>query len=540
MAQQQPAAAAAAAPSPPRSFYRRELPPACVAFSSAAGRALFAEALAAGGAESYWRLSECFHTQSEPAFCGLGALAMVLNALAVDPGRVWKGAWRWFDESMLDCCVPLPQVARDGIVLDALACLARCNGAAVLARRAPPEEEEEAQAAEQAQALPDAEAAAPAREGGGAAAAAPAGTSAAAAALPQCTYDEFLSDLRASCFAPVQGGCGSSPHAGAPSHLIVSYSRAALGQSGGGHFSPVGALAPTSGMALIMDVARFKYPPHWVPLSALWAAMRRRDPATRLPRGYLRLSAAAVAGASPVGAFITLSRRRSSSCCCAGGAADAADAWLDFLTGGGESGGALRAALAAAPGDAEDADADAALRAAAVRVRQEVARLPPLAAAVERYEPLAPCGGAAAAAVLAAVRSGALHAALLDAFASSSTSDAPLPTPPLHAWEVDALALLLLAAPADAWAGAAPGVLSRAWLPPGPGADEVAHLRAQLAALTCCDVAACDAQGGRCCPPPAAAAAAAAAAAGVGDDGASAVVPRGGCGDSSCRAAAPP
>lgn len=41
--------------------------------------------------ESYFRLAEQFRTQDEPAFCGLSTLTMVLNALAVDPGRVWKG-----------------------------------------------------------------------------------------------------------------------------------------------------------------------------------------------------------------------------------------------------------------------------------------------------------------------------------------------------------------------------------------------------------------------------------------------------------------
>jgi glutathione gamma-glutamylcysteinyltransferase len=46
----------------------------------------------------------------EPAFCGLGTLAMVLNALGVDPKRVWKGPWRWFSEQLLDCCEPLEVV----------------------------------------------------------------------------------------------------------------------------------------------------------------------------------------------------------------------------------------------------------------------------------------------------------------------------------------------------------------------------------------------------------------------------------------------
>lgn len=57
-------------------------------------------------------------TQDEPAFCGLASIAMVLNALAIDPKRAWKGPWRWFHEQMLDCCQPLDQVLQTGIVLE--------------------------------------------------------------------------------------------------------------------------------------------------------------------------------------------------------------------------------------------------------------------------------------------------------------------------------------------------------------------------------------------------------------------------------------
>lgn len=59
--------------------------------SSADGRRLFREALIEGNMESYFRLAEQFRTQDDLAFCGLSTLTMVLNALAVDPGRVWKG-----------------------------------------------------------------------------------------------------------------------------------------------------------------------------------------------------------------------------------------------------------------------------------------------------------------------------------------------------------------------------------------------------------------------------------------------------------------
>ena len=431
-----PVEAPAAAPEA-RSFYRRPLPASCVAFGSAEGRALFLEALRCGCADGYWRLAETFHTQSEPAFCGLASLAMTLNALAVDPERVWKGAWRWFDESLLDCCVPLPEVAATGITLDALACLARCNGAAVAARRAPADRAGEA--------VPSASESAPPED-------APAGTGDAGAMLPEAEFAEFEADVRAACEA---GG-------GTPRHvLLASYSRAALGQTGDGHFSPLAAFAPESRMVLIMDVARFKYPPHWVALDALWAAMRRTDAATGLPRGYLRLSAARDAGATPPGALLTFSRRGRGAACCA--TESAADLWVAFLRGP-----ALADALAAPPGD-PPADT---LAAAVARVRAAAAALPPVTATVEVYVPM--CGGAetARAAVLASTRTLPLCAAL----GGSGDSDV-------------ALTLLLLAAPPEAWGRAAPAVRDAATLPPGAAAvDEVVHLRAQLEALAppCC------------------------------------------------------
>ncbi len=71
-------------------------------------------------------------TQDEPAFCGLASLAMVLNALSIDPRRTWKGSWRWFHEAMLDCCrwervgwlgkatwrAVVPRKASDAVVTD--------------------------------------------------------------------------------------------------------------------------------------------------------------------------------------------------------------------------------------------------------------------------------------------------------------------------------------------------------------------------------------------------------------------------------------
>ncbi|PRP82693.1 hypothetical protein PROFUN_10057 [Planoprotostelium fungivorum] len=108
-------------PVQPSSFYKRPLPNHLVPFSSP-------EALDTGSMESYWTLAEQFHTQSEPAYCGLATLTMVLNALQIDPNRLWKGPWRWYNEDLLDCCTPLE---REGITMNNFACLAKCNGADV-------------------------------------------------------------------------------------------------------------------------------------------------------------------------------------------------------------------------------------------------------------------------------------------------------------------------------------------------------------------------------------------------------------------------
>ena len=56
-------------------------------------------------------------------------------------------------------------------------------------------------------------------------------------------------------------------------------------QTGTGHFSPIGGYHAGQDMALILDVARFKYPPHWVPVKLLWKGMEHVDEATGQHRG---------------------------------------------------------------------------------------------------------------------------------------------------------------------------------------------------------------------------------------------------------------
>lgn len=211
-------------------FYRRLLPNPAIAFSSVEGRQIFREALALGGMEGYFSLAEQFHTQAEPAFCGLSSLVMVLNALSIDPGRIWKGIWRWYGEEFLDCCLPLSVVKENGITFDEFVCIARCNGAVVQGNR-----------------------------------------------YNQSNLENFRQAVQQVTTEP-----GNI-------HLVVSYSRQILGQTGEGHFSPIGGYHPQRDLVLLLDVARFKYPPHWVSLPLLWKAFEPIDPVTNQCRGYISL-----------------------------------------------------------------------------------------------------------------------------------------------------------------------------------------------------------------------------------------------------------
>lgn len=220
---------ALAPPGLSRTFYKRELSPPAVAFSSEEGQLIFRDALAAGTMQGFFRLIEQFRTQDEPAYCGLASVAMVLNSLAIDPRRAWKGPWRYFHEEMLDCCLPLEKVRQEGITLEQAACLARCNGAAV-------------------EVFP----------------------------YGAVSIDVFREMVRSAAANP-------------ETHLVVSYTRKAFNQTGDGHFSPIGGYSPEKDMVLILDTARFKYPPHWLKLEDVYHAMAACDSVTGLPRGFMRL-----------------------------------------------------------------------------------------------------------------------------------------------------------------------------------------------------------------------------------------------------------
>ena len=82
--------------------------------------------------------------------------------------------------------------------------------------------------------------------------------------------------------------------------LVVNYDRRGLGQSGAGHISPIGAFSRDTDRVLVLDVATYKYPYTWVPVSRLWTAMNTVDSDSGRSRGYLLVATRAGSTLQPL------------------------------------------------------------------------------------------------------------------------------------------------------------------------------------------------------------------------------------------------
>ena len=227
------------------SFHKRPLPDRLVPFASKAGKAIFREALDFGGMESFFPLSEHFVTQSDPAFCSLSSLSMVLNALNFDPKRIWKGVWRWISDETLQCEREICTFSKDkvrleGMNFDEFESFAKCQGLQVQAFRTNPDIPGEADTS---------------------------------------SISQFRRKIESVSYSDKS-----------ESFMVVNFARKPLGQTGDGHFSPIGGYHKEKDLVLIMDVARFKYPPYWVPVEMLWESMAVDDESTNSPRGYFIFS----------------------------------------------------------------------------------------------------------------------------------------------------------------------------------------------------------------------------------------------------------
>ncbi len=179
--------------------------------------------LEAPARQSYWDLSIQFVTQKTQSFCGVASIVMVLNALgtpapstaAYEPYQVYTQDNVLSEQT--EAVLPQAVILRRGMTLDQLAALLRTF---------------------------------------------------AIRAEVQHAGDSSLDDFRSAA---------SRALAAKDHYVLVNYLRRAVGQERGGHISPLAAYDAEADRFLILDVARYKYPPVWVKAADLFAAMNTPD-----------------------------------------------------------------------------------------------------------------------------------------------------------------------------------------------------------------------------------------------------------------------
>jgi hypothetical protein len=215
-----------------------KLPDNLAGFSSDAGESYFVESDAR---EAYFPLASNFLTQKTQSYCGVASIVMVLNALNVPAPSVPEyEPYRTFTQDNVldgrtDTILARDVLAEQGMTLDQI-------GGIIVTQ---PVKAEVHHAADS-------------------------------------SVDEFRKL--------------ASSYLGQPNHfVIVNYLRKAIGQEKGGHISPLAAYDGKADRFLILDVARYKYPPVWVKASELFDAMNTLDSDNEnKTRGFVLVSAGSV------------------------------------------------------------------------------------------------------------------------------------------------------------------------------------------------------------------------------------------------------
>ncbi len=200
-----------------------------------------------GAHAAYFPIADNFVTQKTQAYCGVASIVMVLNAAGTPaPSTPEYQPYHIFtQDNFLDehteAVLPRDVLARQGMTLDQLGGLLALHPVAIEVHHA--------------------------ADGG---------------------LDAFRAAAR--------------DYLAAKDHfVIVNYLRKAIGQQTGGHISPLAAYDAKVDRFLILDVARYKYPPVWVTASDLFDAMNTTDASNdNKTRGYVLIAKSAAATPAPV------------------------------------------------------------------------------------------------------------------------------------------------------------------------------------------------------------------------------------------------
>ncbi|MFN9530433.1 MAG: phytochelatin synthase family protein [Cyanobacteriota bacterium] len=203
-----------------------------IPFADPAGQDL---RILASGQGDYGPLAQWFETQANLASCGVASAVMVLNSLAVEaPPVQGYGSYRFWTQAKAFSIPGSRGFVRAEVVAQEGMTLAQLQG--WLAQH------------------------------------------------PQLVVERFHADrLSLAQWRALLRRSLKDPQ----DRLLVNYNRSAMGQAGEGHISPVAAYDPHSDRTLILDVARYRYPPVWVSADILWHAMRTTDSSSGRSRGLL-------------------------------------------------------------------------------------------------------------------------------------------------------------------------------------------------------------------------------------------------------------
>jgi Phytochelatin synthase len=196
------------------------LPPNLISANSAAGESFFFRSEAR---EAYFPLANHFVTQKYQSYCGVASIVMVLNALQFGAPAVAEfDPYRTFTQDNVldertDAVLARDVLLKKGMTLDQLGDLLAFHPLQIEVQHA---------------------------------------------------GDTTLEEFRAS----------AAKYLAIENHFVlVNYLRMAMGQERGGHISPLAAYDAKGDRFLILDVARYKYPPVWVGAAELFNAMNTRD-----------------------------------------------------------------------------------------------------------------------------------------------------------------------------------------------------------------------------------------------------------------------
>ena len=212
------------------------LPQNLVGSATDAGEALL---LGSESHEAYFPLASNFLTQKNQAFCGVASMVMVLNSMNLPAPAVPEfDPYKTFTQdnvldSRTEAVLPVETIMKQGITLDQLGALLALQPVNVVVRHA-----------------------------------------------ADSSLDEFRSKAQEYLAKPNQ-------------FVVINYLRKAIGQEKGGHISPLAAYDLDTDRFLILDVARYKYPPVWVKAAELFAAMNTQDSDNEnKTRGFILISKA--------------------------------------------------------------------------------------------------------------------------------------------------------------------------------------------------------------------------------------------------------